>query len=283
MTYTSPKDIQPWYTYPVTLHWHEKFGNELERGNDLGMPVGVPVYAWIGGTVLTRSNNDHAVGQQPPPAPNPNPNGAFAETGYNHWGGEVDWYQPGQDYVHYVMHLDQLAVKPGDVVRPGDLLGFSGGENTTDPNEINGQGVVQGYTPTHSADPNTSDAPHIEIGDYKTHDYGSTIDPKPILDALRAGNGPSNNPPPSCGPMPLDPVQFPLWVSCVTSQTAANVGNPLDPSTWVAAITSGFGAPLQRIGLIAFGGLLVLVGIVVLFFGPVEHAAEQAAPMAALA
>ena len=281
MAYKPPgsSGLGAWYTWPVSLRWHEWYHNEQERGNDLQMPVGIPVYAWDPGWVLTRSNNDHAVGDQPPPASQPNPNNAFAETGYNSWGGEVDWYDPKlQPEVKYVMHLDQLAVKPGDYVQTGQLIGWSGGENT-----LAEGNVVEGYKPTNVASKASSSGPHIEIGLYDPHNYDSTTNPAAIIDFLRQRRTPPL-PAGSCGdvPSPFDPLAYAQWVQCVLGQIGGSIplGNPFDPSTWVAAIQSGFKAPLQRIGLIVFGGLLVLAGILILLLPHVEQAAQQAAPLA---
>lgn len=49
-------------------------------------------------------------------------------------------------------------------------------------------------------------------------------------------------------------------------------GSVLSPTDWVSAIQTGFTDAFQRVGLITFGALIVLVGVVVLFFS--EEASE---------
>src|SRR5260221_12381312 len=65
--------------------------------------------------------------------------GAYAQTGYNQWGGEVDiltsLHGIGQK-VGYIFHLDKLNVTPGQKVNKGDLIGWSGGEKKKTPKKM---------------------------------------------------------------------------------------------------------------------------------------------------
>jgi hypothetical protein len=194
------------------------------------MPVGTPVYAAYAGQVL---------------APSPAGPGLIeSNTGYNPWGGEVDTLVnlPGiGQVVNYVFHLDQLVVQPGQQIAAGQLIGYSGGENSLTglgPNDL-----VPGYTPQTSVPPNYSTGPHIEWGLYPKTGQ-EPIDPTPYLNQLRRtginllGNGSSGS-----------------------GGGLVNVSFPT-----VQDIKTGFTDATQRIGLVMFGGLLVLVGILVVFF-----------------
>ena len=60
----------------------------------------------------------------------------------------------------------------------------------------------------------------------------------------------------------------------LASTSGTSSGNVLNPSDWVSAIQSGFTDAFQRVGLIAFGAAIVLVGLIVLFFS--EEGSEAA-------
>src|SRR5260221_196854 len=100
-----------------------------ERGIDLAMPVGTPIYSPFSGTVLGRSDYKYATDTSSMWSKN-QVQGAYAQTGYNQWGGEVDiltsLHGIGQK-VGYIFHLDKLNVTPGQKVNKGDLIGWSGG------------------------------------------------------------------------------------------------------------------------------------------------------------
>ena len=65
-----------------------------------------------------------------------------------------------------------------------------------------------------------------------------------------------------------------------TQTLSSGGGNPLSPADWVTAIKTGFTDATQRVGLTFFGGLLMLVGVMVLFFAVSREEAGQAAQAA---
>ena len=162
----------------------------------------------------------------------------------------------------YFQHLSDIVVQPGQAVQPGQLLGYSGGQ--------------LGYG-DHPSTAQFSTGPHIEVGINAPYGgmwdpLGPNVNPLPFLQSLASGNlgvlgsGSGGSPAPSV-------------------QTTSLVGG-VDPSTWIPAIQTAITDPLQRIGLVFFGGLLVLVGVVVLFFSSgaaaeTEKTAGTAAEVAA--
>lgn len=126
------------------------FSGSGENGNDFAMPTGTPVYAVTSGTVV----------------------GA----GYYGGGGVVSIQQyPG--HVWYYQHLDENVAQNGQQVAAGELIGFSGGQNS------GGQ---------HPASPVFSGYPHIEVGLDAPWggiwgggpNVGPNIDPRPALEGL---------------------------------------------------------------------------------------------------
>lgn len=251
-----------WWQYPIT----GPFDPPTEHGVDLAMPVGTPIYAAYSGTVLA-------------PAPNIPGQSIESNTGYNPWGGEVDILTslPGVgQVVNYVFHLDQLVVQPGQAVSAGQLIGYSGGENT-----LSESNVVPGYTPTHAVPPQYSSGPHIEWGLYQQTGQ-SPLDPTPYLQALRTqglavlGNGSSSGT--SSGSIGGTSSGS---IGGTVSGTPLAFGLPDVPAT-IADIKTGFTDVTQRAALVMFGALLMLVGVLVLFFGSESaHALEQGAAQGA--
>lgn len=88
---------------------HTLFGNwESDNAVDLAAPVGTPVYAVADGTI----------GSQLGPIAGNDPHLA---------GMRVHLVAGGNEY--YYAHLSRLAVKAGQTVQKGDLLGYSGQAN----------------------------------------------------------------------------------------------------------------------------------------------------------
>src|SRR5258706_664163 len=114
-----------WWQYPIT----GPHNPPSERCVDLSMPVGTPIYSPFSGTVLGRTDYKYATDTSSIWGTN-QIQGAYAQTGYNQWGGEVDiltQLQSVGDKVGYVFHIDKLNVVPGQKVKKGDLIGCSGG------------------------------------------------------------------------------------------------------------------------------------------------------------
>jgi len=232
-----------WWQYPI----NGPHNPPSERGIDLAMPVGTPIYSPFSGTVLGRSDYKYATDTSSMWSKN-QVQGAYAQTGYNQWGGEVDiltsLHGIGQK-VGYIFHLDKLNVTPGQKVNKGDLIGWSGGENT-----LSTTNVVPGYTPTHTALSIWSGGPHIELGAYDPENWASVIDPTPIVNNLRA-TGMSTS-------------------DVLLSSNTGGGGSVLNPADWATAfadkIKSGFTDVALRAGLVTTGIILIFLGILVLFF-----------------
>lgn len=133
----------PWYLDPVTA----PPGNG-RNDVSIGMPVGTPIYAPVSGIILGNNQNQ-------------NPNKAFGQYGFFGWGGQVDILTNLQNFGKMVIdfiHFDKITVKPGQYVQQGDLIGYSGGENT-----LSTTNVVPGYKPSHTTEPRFSTGPHIGL------------------------------------------------------------------------------------------------------------------------
>ncbi len=143
-------------------HITQLFGQNGETGIDLSEPWdavngGTPITSLTYGTVL----------------------------GVGTYGGggvvSINSVLPGMGHTSvYYQHLDTMAVKPGDTVFVGQLIGTSGGQNSGG---------------LHPATPQFSSGPHIEVGLNAPYGsfwapLGTNTDPKPWLDNLIA-NGPT--------------------------------------------------------------------------------------------
>lgn len=224
------------------------------------MPVGTPIYSPFSGTVLGRSDYTYATDSSPIWGTN-KISGAYAQTGYNQWGGEVDILTQlsgiGQK-VGYVFHLDKLNVTPGQNVVKGQLIGWSGGENS-----LSTPDVVPGYTPTHTASTQWSGGAHIELGAYDPTNWHNVIDPTPIVNALR-----------STGMSTTD--------SLPVGNTTALI-NPVDwANAFVNGVKGGFTDVALRAGLVTTGIIIIFLGILVLFFanGGTSKVEDASAPLA---
>jgi murein DD-endopeptidase MepM/ murein hydrolase activator NlpD len=157
-----------WYDYKVTqgFKWsdHNKTGHS---GLDLGAPWNTAVTAPLAGSVI------------------------FAQC--KAWGGQVDILvnYSGRAYVATVLHLHSIMVNQGQSVVAGQLVGYSGGDTRGPcPTQMRVRGRPGGY----------SDGPHIHfemtLGSlgpyhggppYKVNANSFTVDPTPLLEALRNG------------------------------------------------------------------------------------------------
>ena len=151
-----------WYDYPITqgFSWTDHH-RTWHSGIDIGAPFDTPVTAALSGVVT------------------------FAQC--KPWGGQVDilttWN--GLPHVVTVLHLHRMVVSRGQSVAAGQLLGYSGGDGrgpcaTQMPKYSNGPHVHFEFTlgavgPYHGGPP------------YRVSASSTTVDPKPLLDALRSG------------------------------------------------------------------------------------------------
>lgn len=151
-----------WYDYGVSqaFKWTDR-NRTAHSGVDLGVPWNTPVTSPMSGTVL------------------------FAQC--KPWGGQVDIavVRGGLPYVISVLHLHVISVQQGQTVSAGQLLGYSGGD-------------TRGPCPTQM--PKYSRGPHVHLEmtlgnlgpyhggpPYKISANSTTVDPMPLLQALRSG------------------------------------------------------------------------------------------------
>lgn len=151
-----------WYDYHITqgFKWTDHHRN-WHSGVDLGAPWHTPVTAAASGIVV------------------------FAEC--RPWGGQVDilTMRGGAAYVVTVLHLHSILVNKNQHVAQGQLIGYSGGDG-------------RGPCPTQM--PKYSNGPHIHLEltlgsvgpyhggpPYKVNATSFTVDPTPLLNALRTG------------------------------------------------------------------------------------------------
>lgn len=146
----------PWLTQNLIT---QRFGQNGETGIDIGMAMDTPITSPVAGKVV-------GVGVDP--------TGAYLG---------IETSLAGQRVALYIQHLDQTVVAKGESVKPGTLLGYSGGQ-------LSG-GV-------HPASPKYSTGPHIEIGfnapwgsGRNPNHLGPNFDPLPALQALAQGGVPS--------------------------------------------------------------------------------------------
>lgn len=151
-----------WYDYGVTqgFLWTDR-RRSAHSGVDLGVPFNTPVTAPMSGTVL------------------------FAQC--KPWGGQVDIavVRGGLPYVVTVLHLHVLSVSAGQTVAAGQLLGYSGGD-------------ARGPCPTQMPKYSRGAHVHLELTlgtlgpyhggpPYTISANSTTVDPMPLLQALRSG------------------------------------------------------------------------------------------------
>lgn len=179
-------------------------------------------------------------------------------TGWYPWGGEVDVRTAG-GVTETFAHLDAIAVHPGDVVNIGQVIGLSGGEN---------------LPAQYSNGPHT----HFSLFGGAPWDNSKAIDPTGLLQAFQ-GSGPSG---------PGGTVAGSAWGSLGNAGSIpfGGVGSPI-----VVTVQSSLDTLSQRLNasatdvltrgvLIAFGLVLLLVGVIVLIWPGARATAGTAANVA---
>ena len=233
---------QPWYDFPIT----QSHGANGELGVDLGTPFGTAITDVFGGKVVDAS--------------------------YGPWGGDVHVLTTapsGQPIWQEFLHLDQIRVSPGQMVNPGDLIGYSGGQ-------LSGG--------THPAPAPYSTGPHTEFGLYtsRTANASTALDPTGVISALTTqGTG------------GLGDVWSQVWQD-VTGFVAGPGGTgPAAAGTAALASDATQGAGnlggsivkwLENLAVFQIGIVILFVGLLAFFFAgrigndsPAVHAARGVA------
>lgn len=223
------------------------YGVNGETGNDIATPFHTPISTLYGGTVL--------------------------DAGYHPYGGQVEIATnvPGYGNVtETIIHLDTIApnIVAGARVSAGDLLGLSGGENPGYPGA------------QHPALPAYSSGPHTEI-DFESN--GKNIDPSAIVAAFRGNQQTIPAVPVSGAPEPVSgsPVNIstssggdpcaayslftPEWFTCKAANIGGNVAGAINGD--ITSAEQALQSLLIRGGLVLGGSVLVIIGLLVMFFG----------------
>lgn len=164
--------------------------------------------------------------------------GTLLSEGIQPWGGQVNELviAGGKPEVLSWLHLSSLTpLAPGSPITPGEVLGKSG-----TPPAGYGSGAHTHFELTAG-----SKAPYMQYNPWHPTSSSHPLDPTPLIDSLKANGVSASGSPVTQG---------------------VTTGFSLNPADWVNAIKTGFTDAFQRIGLVFFGGFLVLVGVVVLFF-----------------
>lgn len=107
-TYIKPINVET----EVISPFGEPRNGYTHQGTDLRLPIGTPIYAVADATVIKAAPDSKGV---------------------NAGGGHIIMLDHGDGIQTWYMHLDAYAVKLGDKVAKGQIIGFSGnsGESTT--------------------------------------------------------------------------------------------------------------------------------------------------------
>lgn len=239
-------EIDYWLAH-TSSYFKGGFSGSGENGNDFAMPTGTPVYAVQSGTV---------VGQ-----------------GYYGGGGVVS-VKSSPKRIWYYQHLDQNVAQVGETVQAGQLIGYSGGQNSGG---------------NHPSSPEFSGYQHIEVGINAPwggiwgNDQGlPNIDPRPTLLALAVGSAFTN----TLGAGGLT----------TTAGSAGSAGNCAHSVSLFPGNTTCLDAPLDlaiRGGLLFAAAILIILGIIIFGMGnpsvqqtvsrPVEGAATAGKTLAKVA
>lgn len=265
----------PWYNYPTG----ETFGasgpgGSTEHGTDLETPLFTPMTAFSGGTIT--SIQDAAQG---------------TSVG---WGNAITWKLDnpinGVPY-GYTIHLASIdpSLQIGQHINAGDLLGYTGGATAqslaqnlaTTPNPIQGWGNTLDQYPY-------STGAHTEFGLSYGPQFGTgpgwvnpsqypQLNPANILAQIRSNGlgGPvgSNfnnaSPAPPSGITGGNVTCNPGDILCALQQLYAKAAAQAQAQAQAkqAASSQAIGLGLQNAGIVAFGIVLLLIGVIVLFVG----------------
>jgi len=240
MPVSEPVAQRQWYDFGLGQAFTVGRGGNHD-GRDIQTPLHTPLTNILGGTVTSH-------------------------TGWYPWGGEVDILTPS-GITETWAHLDALAVKPGQVVAPGQFIGLSGGDN---------------LPRKYSTGPHT----HFSLFRGKPWDNSQAIDPTGLLDWAQdfLGDGPSVPDPITGG---LAGSTLGNGINAATGQqtvpagqTLGQVGSSIVNVTVNSALDSvvkglGFNKMsdfLWGLGLVLLGGTLVVGGLLVFILPGAEKA-----------
>jgi len=217
-----------WFNYPTT----QDFGENGERGIDLGTPNNTPLSMPMSGTVLAAQ--------------------------YYGGGGEVI-VKTANNVIEYFFHLNNIFVHPGDTIKAGEVVGTSGGG--VGDKYLNPQGQVATVTNQAQLAPYSSGY-HTEYGllsgttmqDFYTamNTGANSINPNNFIQNLIKTGLPTVLPSPS-----------------KSSDTATLSDNPLDIQSQISEwalkyFSSSLNPMLLTVGTIS---LFIIIALVLVIFG----------------
>lgn len=203
-----------WYDFPITHGYIDTYqGANTDTphfAEDFGTPQDTPLYFLESGTIVIEDQQD--------------------------WGGEIFLKPDSGNPEEYFYHLDKFAnYKVGDHVNAGDIIGYSGGQNTGG---------------TMNTAPQWSTGPHTHFGEFTNYaqtpvgsrPYGPSPDAL-IQNAQAQG---------------LQGTGQPL---ALANSSQPSSSNPLDAISSMSSFFSNLQQNSVRIGFFAIGGLVALIGI----------------------
>lgn len=239
--------------YPITNPYGTRSGFGTEVGIDLGLPMHTPVYALADGTVLAAQYEDC-------------PGGVISTQCHIPLHGRFNDQTDYKLACLYYQHMDviQPSIIPGQPVKRGELLGYSGGQQ--------GGGF-------HDNQPACSSGPHIEIGInppiYKTpwnpNRLGPSVDPRPFLTALAQGHAPN---------LTLTVTTAPGFLPLAQALDDAERFRPFDGTNPIGSVFAN-GSPVVARAIFVLLGLVLVIGVLQHLLRPVVERAQLAAAQAA--
>jgi len=183
-----------WYEYDVTQMFGAQGNYGGHSGIDIGTPPHTPLFFPVGGKII--------------------------DAGYYPWGGQVGLATP-DGKIYAFLHTDDIYVKEGQVVKPGQIVANSGG-GIGNKLLLNGK-LTKAQDQSDYGNYSTGYHTHFSVFSGSTKEelnrsLGANIarlDPTNILQALRAGkpipSGPApGGTPPSSNDEGIGPLNLPL-------------------------------------------------------------------------
>lgn len=202
--------------------------------------------------------------------------GQVIDASYHVYGGQVVIHLPS-GYDEYFIHLNQIDVKPGDVVMAGETIGDTGGgvgdlvlhDGKVQPAQS--QSWYEGHSTGYHSEIGffEDDSARGDMGQFNQgwgHRYRQ-LDPRPRILAYQHGDHPVIPPHGQPGTTNLTPGIPPGF-------------NVADPATWIPALASSLGFSsaanmTQRLAVGTVGVGVIFVGLLVAIQPEAQQVAEQ--------
>lgn len=231
----------PWYKYIITQAFGVPGVEGGHSGIDFGVPDNTPLFFPTGGKVV--------------------------DTSWYQGGGRVAIQLPGTNIIEYLLHLTSITVKPGDVVKPDQVVGYSGG-GVGDTTLQNGQ-LVKATSQSQFGIFSNGYHTHFGIADGGVAGYWKSlgnnvdrIDPTSFINTLRTrGESAANT--------IIGASGGGLGVATLDYTNSSTSSNPLDINTqidsWFTDRFNQYIAPVITNTILIF--IFLTIAVVLLFFG----------------